>query len=158
MIELKQYLVVFYVLYNLRLYTSIMVQNTLGPLKVLLAEDNEINKLIAKTMLNRWGFTTTMAKDGEEAVAEVQNNDFDFVLMDIHMPNKDGITATRDIRQMSNPEKNSLPIIALTANTQLGVNDKYIELGMDGYLSKPFKEDELYNLISLVLEKRKKAL
>ena len=135
-----------------------MVQNTLGPLKVLLAEDNEINKLIAKTMLNRWGFTTTMAKDGEEAVAEVQNNDFDFVLMDIHMPNKDGITATRDIRQMSNPEKNSLPIIALTANTQLGVNDKYIELGMDGYLSKPFKEDELYNLISLVLEKRKKAL
>ena len=135
-----------------------MVQNTLGPLKVLLAEDNEINKLIAKTMLNRWGFTTTMAKDGDEAVAEVENNDFDFVLMDIHMPNKDGITATHDIRQMRNQEKSSLPIIALTANTQLGVNDKYIELGMDGYLSKPFKEDELYNLIALVLEKRKKAL
>lgn len=133
-----------------------MVQNTLGPLKVLLAEDNEINKLIARTMLNRWGFTTTMAKDGEEAVAEVENNDFDFVLMDIHMPNKDGITATNDIRKMSNPAKNSLPIIALTANTQLGVNDKYKELGMDGYLSKPFKEDELYNLIALVLGNRKK--
>jgi CheY-like chemotaxis protein len=91
-------------------------------------------------------------------VAEVTNNDFDFVLMDIHMPNKDGITATNDIRKMSNPEKSSLPIIALTANTQLGVNDKYKELGMDGYLSKPFKEDELYNLIKEVLEKRKNLL
>ena len=135
-----------------------MVNNTLGPLKVLLAEDNEINKLIAKTMLNRWGFKTTLAQDGAEAVMEVENNDFDCILMDIHMPNKDGIAATRDIRQMSNPAKNSLPIIALTANTQIGVNNKYIDLGMDGYLSKPFKEDELYNLIKLVIEKRKTVL
>ena len=135
-----------------------MVNNTLGSLKVLIAEDNEINKLIAKTMLNRWGFTTTIAKDGEEAVREVTENDFDFILMDIHMPNKDGITATRDIRQMPNPAKNSLPIIALTANTQIGVNNRYIDLGMDGYLSKPFKEEELYNLIELVLEKRKTLL
>ncbi len=133
----------------------IMVNNTLGPLKVLLAEDNEINKLIAKTMLNRWGFTTILAPDGAEAVMLVENNDFDCVLMDIHMPNKDGIVATREIRQMSNPAKSSLPIIALTANTQIGINDKYIELGMDAYLSKPFKEEELYNLITLVLEKRK---
>jgi len=135
-----------------------MVNNTLGPLKVLIAEDNEINKLIAKTMLNRWGFTTTIAKDGEEAVREVTENDFDFILMDIHMPNKDGITATKDIRQMPNPAKNSLPIIALTANTQIGVNNRYIDLGMDGFLSKPFKEEELYNLIELVLEKRKTLL
>jgi len=135
-----------------------MVNNTLGPLKVLIAEDNEINKLIAKTMLNRWGFTTTIAKDGEEAVREVTENDFDFILMDIHMPNKDGITATKDIRQMPNPTKNSLPIIALTANTQIGVNNKYLDLGMDGYLSKPFKEEELYNMIELVLEKRKTLL
>ena len=135
-----------------------MVNNTLGSLKVLIAEDNEINKLIARTMLNRGGFTTTIAKDGEEAVREVTENDFDFILMDIHMPNKDGITATRDIRQMPNPAKNSLPIIALTANTQIGVNNRYIDLGMDGYLSKPFKEEELYNLIELVLEKRKTLL
>ncbi len=154
---LEQYLALFFVLIVI-LYISIMVQNTLGPLKVLLAEDNEINKLIAKTMLNRWGFTTTMAKDGEEAVAEVVRNDFDFILMDIHMPNKDGITATKDIRELSHPVKKSLPIIALTANTQIGVNDKYIELGMDGYLSKPFKEIELYNLIADILEKRKNAL
>ena len=132
-----------------------MVNNTLGPLKVLLAEDNEINKLIAKTMLNRWGFTTVLAPDGAEAVSLVEENDFDCVLMDIHMPNKDGIAATREIRQMSNPAKSSLPIIALTANTQIGINDKYLELGMDGYLSKPFKEEELYNLITIVLEKRK---
>ena len=135
-----------------------MVTNKLGALKVLIAEDNEINKLIAKTMLNRWGFTTTIAKDGEEAVMEVEQNDFDFILMDIQMPNKDGITATQDIRQMPNPSKNSLPIIALTANTQIGVNDKYLDLGMDGYLSKPFKEEELYNLIETIMEKRKTLL
>jgi len=135
-----------------------MVTNKLGALKVLIAEDNEINKLIAKTMLNRWGFTTTIAKDGEEAVMEVEQNDFDCILMDIQMPNKDGITATQDIRQMPNPSKNSLPIIALTANTQIGVNDKYLDLGMDGYLSKPFKEEELYNLIETIMEKRKTLL
>lgn len=135
-----------------------MVTNKLGPLKVLIAEDNEINKLIAKTMLNRWGFTTTIAKDGEEAVMEVERNDFDCILMDIQMPNKDGITATKEIRQMTNPTKNGLPIIALTANTQIGVNDRYIDLGMDGYLSKPFKEEELYDLIETIMEKRNTTL
>ncbi|MFP5040407.1 response regulator [Parasediminibacterium sp. JCM 36343] len=135
-----------------------MVNNTLGPLKVLIAEDNEINKLIAKTVLKRWGFTTTLAPDGAEAVIAVENNDFDLVLMDIQMPNKDGITATKDIRAMPSQAKNNLPIIALTANTQMGINDKYLELGMDGYLSKPFKEEDLYNLITTVIEKRKKML
>ena len=135
-----------------------MVTNTLGSLKVLLAEDNEINKLIAKTMLGRWGFITIIAPDGLEAVKEVEKDTFDLILMDIQMPNKDGISATEDIRKMKDPLKNSLPIIALTANTQIGINDKYIDLGMDGYLSKPFKEEELYNLISTVLEKRKHKL
>ena len=135
-----------------------MVTNKLGSLKVLIAEDNEINKLIAKTMLNQWGFITVIAKDGEEAVMQVKQHDFDCILMDIHMPNKDGITATKDIRNMLNPTKNSIPIIALTSNTQLGVNNKYIELGMDGYLSKPFREEDLYNLIELILENKKRLL
>ncbi len=135
-----------------------MVNNTLGALKVLLAEDNEINKLIAKTMLNRWGFVTTLAPDGAEAVAAVAANDFDLVLMDIQMPNMDGITATSKIRAMGDKSKSNLPIIALTANTQLGVNDKYLEYDMDGYLSKPFKEEQLYNLITIVIEKRKNLL
>ena len=142
------------VLHPLDIY--IMVTNKLGALKVLIAEDNEINKLIAKTMLNQWGFSTVIAKDGEEAVMQVEQHDFDCILMDIHMPNKDGITATRDIRNMQDPSKNSLPIIALTSNTQLGVNNKYLELGMDGYLSKPFREVELYNLIEVVLENKKR--
>jgi CheY-like chemotaxis protein len=135
-----------------------MVNNTLGALKVLLAEDNEINKLIAKTMLNRWGFVTTLAPDGAEAVVAVAANDFDLVLMDIQMPNMDGITATSKIRAMGDKSKSNLPIIALTANTQLGVNDKYLEYDMDGYLSKPFKEEQLYNLITIVIEKRKNLL
>jgi len=135
-----------------------MINNTLGPLRVLLAEDNEINKLIAKTILARWGFITTLALDGEEAVREVTNNDFDLILMDIQMPNKDGISATEDIRKMQDPKKNGLPIIALTANTQLGVNEQFLHYGMDGYLSKPFKEEQLYYLISEVLAKKNKIL
>ena len=109
-------------------------------------------------MLNQWGFITVIAKDGEEAVMQVEQHDFDCILMDIHMPNKDGITATKDIRNMLNPNKKTIPIIALTSNVQLGVNNKYLDLGMDGYLSKPFKEDELYNLIELILENKKRLL
>ena len=96
-----------------------------------------------------------IASNGVEALELTLANKPDVISMDIHMPNKDGIMATKDIREMSNPAKNSVPIIALTANTQIGVNNRYLEMGMDGYLSKPFKEDELYNLISSVLEKRK---
>lgn len=132
-----------------------MVNNQLGSLKVLLAEDNEINKLIAKTVLARWGFKTTLAADGMEAVEQVRTKEFDLILMDIQMPNKDGIDATLEIRSLEDPIKKNLPVIALTANTQLGVDDKYLEYGMDGFLSKPFKEEELYNLIVKVFEKRK---
>jgi CheY-like chemotaxis protein len=130
-----------------------MVQNTLGNLKVLIAEDNEINKLIAKTMLHKWGFTTTMAADGVEAVKQVEENNFDIVLMDIQMPNKDGLEATKAIRSMQNEQKKNIPIIALTANTQIEMQEKYKLVGMNGYLHKPFKETDLYSLIASVFNK-----
>ncbi|MFY7898769.1 MAG: response regulator, partial [Chitinophagaceae bacterium] len=87
-----------------------MVTNTLGSLKVLLAEDNEINRLIATTVLNRWGFITVMAADGAEAVKQLKENHFDLVLMDIQMPKKDGIEATKDIRAMDDAVKKNIPI------------------------------------------------
>jgi CheY-like chemotaxis protein len=128
-----------------------MVTNTLGSLKVLLAEDNEINRLIATTVLNRWGFITVMAADGAEAVKQLKENHFDLVLMDIQMPNKDGIEATKDIRAMDDAVKKNIPIIALTANAQLNLQDRYADVGMNGYMSKPFREEDLYNLITKVM-------
>ncbi len=133
-----------------------MVINKLGALKVLLAEDNEINKLIAKTILNRWGFETTFAHDGVEAVLLVQKHNFDLILMDIQMPNKDGVEATKDIRAMDNIEKKNIPIIALTANAQAGIQEFYKSAGIDGYLSKPFRELDLYNLITEILAAKSK--
>jgi len=129
-----------------------MAVNTLGPLRILLAEDNAINKLIAKTILERWGFITVFAKDGEEAVQKVRADEvFDCILMDIQMPNKDGIEAAFEIRSMSDDSKKNTPIIALTASTQAEVKTKCFETGMNGYISKPFKEDELYAMISNVM-------
>jgi CheY-like chemotaxis protein len=130
-----------------------MVNNTLGNLKVLIAEDNEINKLIAKTMLQKWGFSIVMAADGVEAVKQVEENNFDIILMDIQMPNKDGLEATNDIRAMENDDKKNIPIIALTANTQVSMKEKYDAAGMNGYLNKPFKEVDLYEMIEKVLHK-----
>jgi len=132
-------------------YIHTMVTNTLGSLRVLLAEDNEINRLIATTVLNRWGFTTVMAADGAEAVKQLQANHFDLILMDIQMPNKDGIEATQDIRAMDDDVKKNVPIIALTANAQLNLQERYADVGMNGYMSKPFREEDLYNLITKVI-------
>ncbi len=130
-----------------------MIANTLGPIKVLLAEDNEINKLIVKVMVQSWGFTITQASNGIEAVDLVTREDFDVVLMDIQMPEKDGVEATIDIRNMADEKKKNIPIIALTADALLGEEKKYLAAGMNAYLTKPFKEQVLYDTIARVLQK-----
>ncbi len=121
--------------------------NTLGPLRVLLAEDNDINRLIAMTMLQRWGFITKFAHNGEEAVDAMVAEEFDIILMDIQMPVMDGIEAAVEIRRMDDEKKKNTPIIALTANALMGMEKEYFEAGMNGYLTKPFKEDDLYDMI-----------
>jgi len=130
-----------------------MIANTLGTIKVLLAEDNEINKLIVKVMVQSWGFTITQASNGVEAVDLVTKEDFDVVLMDIQMPEKDGVEATIDIRNMADEKKKHIPIIALTADALLGEEKKYLAAGMNAYLTKPFKEQVLYDTIARVLQK-----
>lgn len=130
---------------------TISVNNRLGNLKVLLAEDNEINQLLARSVLQYLGFESKTAGNGQEAIDLLLQEDFDVVLMDIQMPVKGGIEAAREIRNMTDPKKKNIPIIALTASTLKGEEDQYLAAGMNAYIPKPFKEMELYDIIGKVL-------
>jgi PAS domain S-box-containing protein len=119
----------------------------LGKKRVLVAEDVELNQFLAKHIMQAWGFEVTITDNGQKAVQALEENDFDIILMDIQMPVMDGITATRYIRQMANPVKAGIPIIALTANALKGDSDTYKNAGMNDYLSKPFTEAALFQVI-----------
>ena len=111
------------------------------PLRILLCEDNTVNQTLARRLLEKDGHIVIVAPNGSVAIDLLKEQTFDLVLMDIEMPVMGGIEATRCIR--SNPQFQSLPIIALTANACPGDKEKYLGLGMDSYLSKPFDRESL---------------
>ena len=113
---------------------------------ILIAEDNNINMKLLSVMLLKTGVRVISAANGEEAVNQFRNNTVDLVFMDIHMPEKDGFQATREIRKTETPGTR-IPIIALTAIAMPGDREKCMEAGMDDYLSKPFRKDDLYIVI-----------
>ena len=116
--------------------------------KILVVDDNNMNRLVAKTILNNFGVITTEAANGKEAVEQLKASVVDLVLMDIQMPVMDGIEATKVIRREIS---NSLPLIALTANAIKGDNEKCIAAGMNAYVSKPFKEEDLLKAVAFWL-------
>ena len=111
---------------------------------VLLVEDNRLNQILAKAMLEKWETRVVIAGNGQQAIEVLENDTFDIILMDIQMPIMDGMTASKLIR-----EKLMLktPILALSANVIKGIVEKCEEAGMQGYISKPFEADDLYNKI-----------
>ena len=115
--------------------------------RILLAEDNSVNQEVARNMLEMLGCKVSVASNGHEAVEIALSENFDLVLMDCHMPVKDGFQAAREIRQQktTNPGQNLdyLPIIALTADVQKGIQADCRAAGMDGYMSKPFELTQL---------------
>lgn len=111
---------------------------------ILVTDDNDMNRLIASTILKNYGATVIEATNGAEALETIANGVVDLVLMDIHMPVMNGFEAAQQIRKNKNP----LPIIALTANVVKDENDKCIEAGMNAYIAKPFKEEEFIKTIS----------
>ena len=113
--------------------------------RLLLAEDNLINQQIAIAMLKPLMLDIQLVSNGAQAVASVQSADFDLVLMDCQMPELDGFQATRQIRQQY-PDR-ILPIIALTANAMEGDRERCIEAGMDDYLAKPFRKEQLFQIV-----------
>ena len=113
--------------------------------RILLVEDNAINQQVATELLEQAGFVVTVANNGREGVQKVKTSEFDLVLMDIQMPEMDGHEATRIIRK--DPGFDSLPIVALTAHAMAGEREKCLNTGMNDYLSKPIKTQELYAVL-----------
>lgn len=113
--------------------------------KILLAEDNEMNRLVATTVLQPYGTIIEEVINGQEAVEAIRTGYYDLVLMDVQMPIMDGLEATRRIRR---DLQSSIPIIALTANAIKGENEICFAAGMNDYLTKPFKEEDLVSLMA----------
>ncbi|NCD67941.1 ATP-binding protein [Mucilaginibacter agri] len=111
--------------------------------KVLIAEDNPVNVMLMKKLLSKWDITPTFAENGARAVELVQYGNFDIVLMDLQMPIMSGFEASMEIRKMPDTKKASLPIIALTASALADIREQVFNSGMNDYVSKPFKPDEL---------------
>jgi PAS domain S-box-containing protein len=111
-------------------------QTGLRPLNVLLAEDNKINQKFALALLAKGGHKVHVAENGHQAVDALRHGDYDVILMDIQMPELDGIQATKQIRAFP-PPKSAIPIIALTAHALSGAREEYIAAGMNDYISKP---------------------
>jgi CheY-like chemotaxis protein len=118
-------------------------------LKILVAEDNKINQKYADALLGNCGHTVHMVENGLQAVDAVRRDDYDVILMDIQMPELDGIGATREIRALGEPKCN-IPIIALTANAMAGDEKRYLEAGVDAYVSKPIRPVELFQKLAEV--------
>jgi two-component system, sensor histidine kinase and response regulator len=112
-------------------------------MQVLLAEDNTINQRLATRLLEKRGHRVTVANNGQEAIAQLQGSSFDLVLMDIQMPVIDGLEATRMIRERETETGTHQPIVALTAHAVKGDQERCEAAGMDGYLAKPIRPEEL---------------
>jgi two-component system sensor histidine kinase/response regulator len=109
--------------------------------RLLLVEDNEINRQVAQEILEGFGLDVTTAQNGEEAIALLKDEQFDGVLMDMQMPVMDGVTATREIRK--NPHFSKLPIIALTANVMVSEQKEFLDAGITDHIGKPIDPDRL---------------
>lgn len=112
---------------------------------ILVAEDNIMNQQLIRHLMRNWGFDCTIVANGAEAVEQLRRRMFVLVLMDIQMPEMDGYITTSVVR---NELKLDVPIVAMTAHAMIGEKEKCLQLGMNDYLSKPIKENELYNLIA----------
>jgi signal transduction histidine kinase len=128
--------------------------NVLKGLKLLIAEDNRINVMLLEKLLSKWEITTVIAWNGQEAVDKLLTENFDGILMDIHMPVMDGYNATRAIRHLSDPVKANIPIIAITASVSHHLYAKITLAGMQDYIHKPFQPTQLSEKLIFVFKTR----
>ena len=116
----------------------------LGGISILLAEDNIHNQVIAEDFLNSWGAIVVTVENGEEALEKVQENTFDLILMDLHMPRKDGYEAAAAIRKLPDDYFQKVPILALSASANRNSKKRVLEAGMNDFISKPFHPKDFY--------------
>jgi signal transduction histidine kinase/ActR/RegA family two-component response regulator len=121
--------------------------DSLSSLRVLIAEDNPVNVLLMKKLLSKWKISPVIAENGELAIQTFKSSDFDIILMDLQMPVMNGFDASMEIRKMPDAKKANVPIIALTAAALLDIEEQVLNAGMNDYVSKPFKPEELMEKI-----------
>lgn len=127
-------------------HTATLANNVLTDKSILIAEDNLVNQFYATEILKSMGCRVTTANDGALAVEACDTGQFDAILMDMHMPNLNGVDATRAIRDMEGASKRT-PIIAVTANAQVGERENCINAGLDDFISKPYSVPELQSVL-----------
>ncbi len=132
--------------------------SAMGPLKVLIADDDEFNQQLVMLLLQKQGFQLTQVDDGEAAVHAAAAQSFDLILMDMQMPRMSGLEATLAIREAEQAANTTpVPIIALTANVMEGDRVECLAVGMNGYVAKPIRREELFGEISRVLSRQPAA-
>ncbi len=119
----------------------------LRPLRILLAEDNLVNQRLAVGVLKKRGYTVVIAADGKRALAALERETFDLILMDVQMPEMGGFETTGRIREQEKNSDRRLPIIAMTAHAMKGDRERCLASGMDGYVSKPILAADLFQVI-----------
>ncbi len=125
--------------------------NQLKGKRILHVEDNEVNQIVAEKLLVKKGMEVNHAGNGNEALKKLAKNEYDLILMDLHMPEMNGYEAAQVIRNSSDPKIRSIPIIAITASVMIEVQEKVKESGMNDFILKPFNPNELYQKIMTLL-------
>jgi CheY-like chemotaxis protein len=126
-------------------------------LRILLAEDNAVNQRLASRLMEKRGHSVVVAGNGREALEALEKESFDLVFMDVQMPVMDGFEATAAIRKKEGAVGNRVPIVALTAHAMKGDREKCLAVGMDGYLTKPIRPQELDEILKTYLARRAQA-
>ncbi|MGO9738101.1 MAG: response regulator [Desulfomonilaceae bacterium] len=135
------------------LITRHSVREARKRLKILLAEDNTVNQKLAVKILEKMGHVVSVASNGKEALNILEKDDFQIVLMDVQMPEMDGFEATIAIREKEKVTGTHIPIVAMTAHAMVGDKERCLDMGMDGYISKPISSKELEKGIDEALKK-----
>ena len=127
--------------------------------RILVVDDEELNRYLAEFILEQWKVEVEVAASGKQAIEKVINNDFDVILMDIQMPEMSGVEVVKYIRnELEDKKKRSIPVIAVTANAINGEEEKYLNAGMNEYISKPFKEKTLFTKLLKVMNIKNKDI
>jgi CheY-like chemotaxis protein len=136
---------------NQPLLTAHSIRESRNALNILVAEDNLVNQTLARRLLEKRGHTVVVAETGRAVLTAIEDRTFDLVLMDVQMPEMDGLEATAAIRKREKSSGKHLPIIAMTANAMIGDKEHCLRAGMDGYVAKPLSVKDLFEAIEVLM-------
>jgi len=136
---------------NQPLLTTHSIRESRNALTILVAEDNAVNQTLARRLLEKRGHTVVLAETGKAVLTAIEERTFDLVLMDVQMPEMDGLEATAAIRKREKSSGKHLPIIAMTANAMIGDREHCLQAGMDGYVAKPLSVKDLFAAIETLM-------